>query len=156
MVPSNHRLLRLEPGANIYADASIRISDIPKAYRKLPCVTTTSRQGDTEQGLLLQLKRAARVFVAHDLRVKKKPEWLASFRATGDTLRALDVDKGKTLEFALYRRDMPAGAVALGSNTRTKALTQKFREFVPRKNRVMYLVCLAEANGRVPSSRSNP
>ena len=151
IVPSDHQLLRLEPGVKVYRDASIRISEIPRAYRRLPCVTTVSRQGGTEQGILLQLNRPARVFVAHDLRVKKKPEWLASFRATGETLRALEVDKGREIGFAIFRRDAPAGAVALGSNTRAKVLKRKIREFVPRKSLAMYLVCLADANGQVPS-----
>ncbi len=155
IVAGDHQLLRLEAGAQVYRDASIRISEIPRTYRGLPCVTTASRQGDTEQGILLQLKRPARVYVAHDRRVKKKPQWLASFRATGDTLRALEVDRGRTVEFAIFHRDVAAGAVALGSNTRAKMLTRKVREFVPRKSLSMYLVCVAEANGQVPSSSAS-
>jgi len=152
VVPRDHQIFSLKEGVQIYSDASIRVSEFPSAYRNLSCVTTTSRQGDTEQGILLRLSRPARVFVMHDLQVKKKPDWLTRFRASNDKLRALEVDRGRTLKYKIYWRDVEAGAVALGSNTGAKAVTKRLRGFIPKNRLAMYLVCVSKAPGATAAS----
>ncbi len=157
VVPNNHRSFVLEAGTAIYDDSSIRLSQIPKGYGKLSCVTTRAWPGDTEQGILIRVSRPARLFVAHDRRVKKAPPWIGSFEPTGDLFLALEVDRGKTIEYSVYSKDVPAGAVALGPNTGAKRVVKKARAFGVRKRVVMYLVCLADSGaGSAASEGAGP
>jgi len=144
VVPNNHRSFVLEAGTAIYDDSSIRLSQIPKGYGKLSCVTTRAWSGDTEQGILVRVSRPARLFVAHDRRVKKDPPWIETLEPTGDLFLALEVDRGKTIEYSVYRKEVPAGAIALGPNTGAKRVVKKARAFGVRKRVAMYLVCLAD------------
>ena len=67
--------------------------------------------------LRLTLGRAAEVFVAHDLRIRDKPEWLEPFDNTGLVVTAdADDDERKARIYQVFVRDFPAGVVELGPN----------------------------------------
>ena len=56
------------------------------------------------------------VWVAHDLRVIQKPDWLLGFQDTGRFFR-----RDKVGHFRLYTRDFASGTVTLGGNLRPKS-----------------------------------
>lgn len=136
--------MRLQPGEKLYADADIRVAQGPATVGNLVCVTTDSRQGDGEHGIFFTVTEPQEIYVAHDRRVKKKPQWLGAFRLLTDTLVAQEVDKGRLIEYALYRKQLSGEAVALGANTGSKRVTKRLRELVPKKKIVMYLACVAD------------
>ena len=143
VVPRNRQDFEPEPGTSIYRDPNILLSEIPSSLHGKTCITTSNSSGDTEQGILVMLEKPATVLIAHDTRIKKKPDWIESFSPTGEVLKAEEVDRGRTIEFAIYRRTFPRGLVTLGSNTNANPLTRRARKELGFKKRIfMYLVCI--------------
>lgn len=61
--------------------------------------------------LSFRITESADIFIAHDQRIRKKPDWLTSFSATGLTIETADAN------YDLFVKTFPAGRVILGGNT---------------------------------------
>ena len=142
--PTDHSTVRLKTGDQVYLADNIRLVEVPPEYRGLRCITTRGSEGDTKQGIVLDLTAPARVFVAFDQQVKRRPDWLSAFTQTGDILSAVDPDKADgRFTYVVFERDFPAGTVALGANTASSFLGRKARVLTHRDT-LMYLVCVPE------------
>lgn len=141
--PTDHSVVFLEAGGQIYFRDRLRLLDVPSLYQGLRCFTTREAAGDTEQGITFSLAASARVFVLFDRGVGKRPDWLSGFRQTGEVVTAVDPEKARSvLTFLVMHRDFPAGMVSLGANTAATQLTKRARILAGR-NTLMYLVCPA-------------
>jgi len=102
----------LQRGKPSYTDRAYAFTRVPESLAGAEIIRTSNADdGSRGQTLLtFDLALASTVFVAHDVRIKQRPEWLQSFAdsdltvATGDT------------QFRLWSKDFPAGKVTLGGN----------------------------------------
>ncbi len=104
-------------GAECYADSNITVTQCPVMLSGLPAIKTADadRQVDSAKFLRIDLKQAARVFVAYEASAKRLPRWLRSF----DHENGYIAIKGEWLEerlLQLYSKEFPAGVAALGGN----------------------------------------
>jgi hypothetical protein len=144
LAPIEHTVVRLEPGNQVFVSAGISLVDVPSAYRGLHCITTRDASGETKRAIVIRLSEPAQVYVAHDVRVKKRPGWLESFEPTGDALTVADRGRGEVLTYALHRKLFPAGVADLGANTGATVMGRVSRS-VSGRNTLMYLVCVPES-----------
>jgi hypothetical protein len=143
--PSRYRLVALQPGQAAYIDHGARLAGVPTARVGCSSVQTAFADRDQLVSLSFVLAQPARVYVAHDQRLRKKPDWLRNFARTGESWQVSGVDEtGAMSDFDVYVRDYPAGLVDLGANTNWSPTTRILRDVIP-KNVAMYLVCVDPA-----------
>lgn len=115
--PANYQLDLLQTGKTIYIDRDYVFTDIPPTYDGLCYVRTANddKYYAGDQFTTFTVNKPVTVFVGYDPRNTVLPAWLHSWTATEDMLTATDVDPtGGVLR--LYRKDFPAGTIALGGN----------------------------------------
>jgi hypothetical protein len=137
--PSNNSMIWLEAGKQIYYADSVRLDEVASAYRDLRCFTTRAADGDTKEAISFRLVAPSEVEVLHDGRVKKPPAWLDDFAASGDSVTA--TDGGERISLRVFRKNFPAGLVALGTNTEARGVT-RFMRRASGRGTLMYLVCV--------------
>jgi hypothetical protein len=106
----------LQVGAQQFVDRGYTFSSVPAAYGGLPFLRTANndKQATGDTFLSFVVDRDVTVYVAHDERIRPKPDWLGAFTPTADMLTA----EGSG-SFRLYARTFPAGTVTLGGNAGT-------------------------------------
>lgn len=140
--PSRYRLETLQPGQAAYIDHGARLAGVPNARVGCSSIQPAFADRDQRISITFVLARPARVYVAHDQRLRKKPDWLRNFARTGETWQLSGVDDtGAMANFDVFARDYPAGLVDLGANTNWSPTTRILRDVIP-KNVGMYLVCV--------------
>lgn len=94
-------------------------TDRPYAFTRVPEsldgaeIIRASNEDDGSRGqsfLTFDLALASTIFVAHDMRVKERPEWMHAFADSDLTAATSDT------QFRLWSRDFPPGKVTLGGN----------------------------------------
>ena len=108
-------LVKAQAGAPIYVDRSYTITDLPAELTGQALVqgaNDDSKATGPDDYLTLNLTRPATVYVAFDPRGENVwwPSWLSSFTRTGETVGTTDQ------RLVLFKRDVPAGPLALGAN----------------------------------------
>jgi putative membrane-bound dehydrogenase-like protein len=102
----------LQRGKSSYTDRAFAFTRVPESLDGAEIIRT-SNEDDGSRGqsfLTFDLGLASTVLVAHDVRIKQRPEWLQGFSdsdltvATGDT------------QFRLWSKDFLPGRVTLGGN----------------------------------------
>jgi hypothetical protein len=109
-------LVKAQVGAPTYVDRSYTITDLPDQLNGQALIqgaNDDSKATTPADYLQLQLTRPATVYVAFDPRGENVwwPGWLSSFTRTGETVGTTDQ------RLILFKRDVPAGALALGPNS---------------------------------------
>ncbi len=130
-IPVGLGLGRLAPGQPVYADRPFTYESVPEAYLDLPCLLTKNDFKDIKTSFELELSRESDIFVAHDERLKHKPDWLKEFRNTGDRLTVLEIgDKPKTVGYEIFVKSFPSGRVTLGENKPRQARKKRVSMYV--------------------------
>ena len=121
----------LRVGAPAYIDRDYTYRRVPQELLGATYVMTSNEDDRPSSGAFLRfvVSRDATVYVGHDNRVRRKPEWLRRFKDTGREIETTDVP------FRLYRKDFKAGTVTLGGNLSRK----------DDGNHSMYLVAIRPA-----------
>jgi hypothetical protein len=109
-------LVKAQPGAEIYVDRSYKITDLPAeltGQAMIPGSNDDSKATGPDDYLTLSLTGPATVYVAFDPRGENDwwPAWLNSFTRTSETVGTTDQ------RLILFKRDVPAGSLALGPNS---------------------------------------
>jgi hypothetical protein len=109
-------LVKAQPGAEIYVDRSYKITDLPvelSGQAMVPGSNDDSKATGPADYLTLSLTGPATVYVAFDPRGENDwwPAWLNTFTRTGETVGTTDQ------RLILFKRDVPAGQLALGPNS---------------------------------------
>jgi putative membrane-bound dehydrogenase-like protein len=116
----------LEAGKPSYSDRPYRFTRVPEPVAGLQIIRTAN-EDDGSRGasfLTFELPLDATVMVAHDVRIRERPEWLRSFADSDLTVATEDT------EFRLWSRDFPRGRVTLGGNIGQAASGAKANYFV--------------------------
>ncbi len=103
-------------GAQLYTDSGTTVMRYPEELEGAFYLQTANadRNSSGEGFLSFDLPEASEVFVAHDLRVRNRPDWLVDgfeqlekrfFRSTAQS-------------YSVWKASFPAGTVTLGGNTR--------------------------------------
>ena len=105
-------------GETVYQDRTFTYGSVPEVYSGLTSLQTANGDKRTKgSDISFSVARDVQVFVAHDSRIKRKPDWLGSFRRTG---QAVSVNEGgeeqKVTVYEVYVKDFPRGQVTLGPN----------------------------------------
>ena len=102
----------LDVGKPSYSDRPYVFTRVPEVLAGAEMIRTAN-DDDGSRGnsfLTFDLALASTVFVAHDVRIQPRPEWLQAF-ADSDLSVATD-----DTQFHLWSKDFPAGKVTLGGN----------------------------------------
>jgi hypothetical protein len=138
--PSRYALGTLKTGERAYVDDSASFAEIPEALRNSRCIRTANDDRTQDKIVVsLNVRQEGRIYIAHDQRIRKKPDWLRSYSRTSQPLAVMEPG-GERVLYDVFVRDVAAGPVVLGSNTQWNALTRKLRGAFP-KDIKMYLVC---------------
>ncbi|MBM3831461.1 MAG: c-type cytochrome [Verrucomicrobia bacterium] len=116
----------LQIGQPSYTDRAYAFTRVPETIAGAEIIRT-SNEDDGSRGqsfLTFDLALASTVFVAHDVRVKQRPEWLQGFADAGITVATSDT------QFQLWSKDFPAVNVALGGNIPATSSGPKANYFV--------------------------
>ncbi|CAN5410628.1 hypothetical protein BH23VER1_BH23VER1_02110 [soil metagenome] len=103
----------LRPGQPSYTDRSYKFTVVPDALRGALMIRTAN-EDDHSQGqrfLTFDLAMESTVIIAHDTRLKERPDWLMAFADTDQKITNEDTT------FHLWSMDFPAGPVVLGGNS---------------------------------------
>jgi hypothetical protein len=141
--PPHYRLGSLSPGAFAFSDDDAVFTTAPQAQLSLPCIRPSTKDSAAEGvNVSFLLESPARVFVGHDARIRKKPEWLSSFTPAGQRWEVDGVGTSEeTVTYEVFMKSFSAGMVRLGPNIQWTGLTRRWRDTFP-KNLAMYLVCV--------------
>ena len=109
-------LVKAQAGAEIYVDRSYKIADLPAelmGQAMVPGSNDDSKATGPGDYLTLSLTGPATVYVAFDPRGENDwwPAWLNTFTRTSETVGTTDQ------RLILFKRDVPAGELALGANS---------------------------------------
>jgi hypothetical protein len=137
--PSGHGLTLLASGNPVYRNSSFVYEDVPKTFQGLTCLRLANEEGE-ERSVSFTLSRRAQVIVAHDRRIKRRPDWLESFQDTGEELRVARGGEGKDFFYRVYSKDLGPGRIELGPGSKATK-TGKWIRGVLDKERNMYVVC---------------
>lgn len=102
----------LQPGQPSYTDRAFVFTKVPPALAG-EGIIRTANEDDASRGnsfLTFDLALAATVYVAHDVRVKQRPEWMEAFADSDLTVATSDT------QFRLWSKDFPPGMATLGGN----------------------------------------
>jgi len=102
----------LQPGQPSYTDRAFVFTKVPAALAGEEIIRTAN-EDDASRGnsfLTFDLALASTVYVAHDVRVKQRPEWLQAFADSDLTVATSDT------QFRLWSKDFTPGMVTLGGN----------------------------------------
>ena len=104
-------------GDPLFVDSAAVVAQAPGELLGAQVLLTAMedvRSAPLARFLSFDVDRRARVWVAHDDRLAARPEWLASWTATGTQLT---VDDGSgPFTMSLFHRDVASGPVVLGGN----------------------------------------
>ena len=125
-------------GLNAYLNSSVLFNTIPKRLRNALWVTTDFRDvkssGSATDFLTFSVDQDVTVYVAHDDRFERRPEWLESWTDTTDNLGLFQEDSVRTA--SVLSKSFKAGHITLGGNL-------AIDEAAPPNERLMYLVAVA-------------
>ena len=117
--PRGYSMGHLALGQKAYADRDFVFARVPEQYRDLPAIQTLNDDKKAEDiSISFSVNQAVDVFVAHDIRLRKKPDWMDFFTSTGERL-AID-EGGEQVVYEVFSREYPAGTVTLGANARAR------------------------------------
>jgi hypothetical protein len=110
----------LDERSTAYVDRSYSFTKIPSFLRRRNYIVTANDDKCPNDPATFSLRFDATgpstIYVAHDDRYQKKPAWMKSFENTKATLTLTLPGTNDEYSFTLYRKDFPAGTVALGAN----------------------------------------
>jgi len=129
-----------------YVDRNYTVVQIPKGLENSVQIRTANGDKTSTDASLIafELKGEATVFVGYDKRISQLPEWLSSWKPTGDQI----VDSRSSI-FQVYSTSMKSGKVVLGGNHGTEDDNMYLVFVVPQISSMAVLT-----NLRVASSRS--
>lgn len=109
----SYRAGTMRKGEPYYTDRDYRIREFPDFLAGASMILTSNNDDGSSGGDFLSFESPldVSVYVAHDERVKIKPNWLGEF---GDSDSVMVSDDGT---YRLFVKDFPAGNVVLGGNT---------------------------------------
>ena len=102
----------LEKNQPSYTDRRYVFTQVPQSLAGAEIIRT-SNEDEGSRGnafLTFDLALASTVYVAHDVRVKQRPEWLTAFADANLTVTTTDT------QFRLWSKEFPPGKVTLGGN----------------------------------------
>jgi hypothetical protein len=105
----------------------------------LRCIRPANDDRAQEILVSFNLRQNARIYIAHDQRLRKKPDWLQPYSKLSQSLAVTEAG-GERVVYDLFVREVGAGPVVLGHNTEWNAVTRAFRGRFPKSVK-MYLVC---------------
>jgi len=111
--PETYQWDVLGVGKNVHVDVAEQFTAVPGKYKGLKYLQTRNadRFLGTAHAVAFETNRPVSVLVAYDTQgTASPPAWLASWTATGDTLRST------ASAYAVYRKDFAGGTVSLGGN----------------------------------------
>ncbi|MFN0126609.1 MAG: PVC-type heme-binding CxxCH protein [Verrucomicrobiales bacterium] len=116
----------LKIGHRSYTDRSYVFTKVPEALVGAEIIRTANDDDSTRGNSFLSfdLALASTVLVAHDVRLKQRPEWLQSF---ADSDLSVTTDDTR---FHLWSKDFPPGKVTLGGNLAADPRGSKSNYFV--------------------------
>jgi hypothetical protein len=138
--PARYGLAFLAVGNPVYEDPAYVYADVPEAFQGLTCLRVANSQESEDAAVSFTLSRRARVMVAHDRRIKKRPGWLRSFQDTGEELRVRELGEGRELAYRIYAEELGPGRVELGESSGATRINKRLREALNRE-RNLYVVC---------------
>ncbi|MEN8126589.1 MAG: hypothetical protein ABFR90_02170, partial [Planctomycetota bacterium] len=113
------RVRKIEKGEKLFTDNDKKLSEIPAFLKPGEFIQLPNLDWNYSAVDLLQfnVKKDATIYIAHDIRIEEKMDWLqSSFTDTGKKLSS-----GKH-HWQLYKKKVRAGeSVLLGSNTESQA-----------------------------------
>lgn len=109
-----YRAATLDPGVPYYTDRDYRMTKVPTELHGLTFLQTACSDADTPDGLTvsLDLKYPSTVYFIDDARAENLPTWArGKWQATDLIIEGTDPKAMR-----VYRADLPAGPLKLGSN----------------------------------------
>jgi hypothetical protein len=105
----------LAPGKRQYQDRPFTLTTIPASFENLPYLRSLCDDKRTSGPDLVAFEsdRDVTVYIAHDTRISKRPDWMAGFTDTGESLTA---QHGAQQVFRIWSKAFPTGRIALGGN----------------------------------------
>ncbi len=118
----------LQPGAKVFMDREYTYSSIPPEVQGLTFIRTANDDAGSTAGNFIQFEVniPAAIYVAHDERLGKKPQWMSEYQRTDLVLNTSDVP------FRLYRLDILGGTVTLGGNVGKGGRSSMYQVIVQR------------------------
>ncbi|HEY4148176.1 MAG TPA: glycosyl hydrolase family 28 protein [Chitinophagaceae bacterium] len=104
----------LQPGMNMYGEANISITSLPKQLYGADWIQTAYGSGAFHKGTIatFRLNGDAEVYIAYGKDAGAKPDWLASYQSTG-----LSLTNSSSRSFSFFKKAFHKGdTVRLGSN----------------------------------------
>ncbi|HHS12526.1 MAG TPA: T9SS type A sorting domain-containing protein [bacterium] len=110
---SSYKWNLLKPGNPAYVDRDYTITQIPEMLEgTVQIVTANDDKCDQDNGFIMfELRGDATVYVGYDSRISEVPEWLSSWKVTGD-----QVVNSRSTVYRLYSKKFVGGRVILGGN----------------------------------------
>ena len=104
--------VNLQVGRTVYVDRGYTYTTVPSLVQGASYIQTANndKASSGEGFLTFTLDQPSIVYVAYDIRINPKPQWLSAFADTGESLVTSDT----TLQ--LFCQSFPAGPVSLGGN----------------------------------------
>lgn len=112
---SKYLAATLQRGGLAYTNRDYSFTGLPESLVGARFIQTANSDGDVgstgDRFLTFQLDEPAMVYVAHDRRIRPRPDWLDAFTSSRFQLVTRDAT------YELLGRSFPAGNVVLGGNT---------------------------------------
>ncbi len=110
--PGDYEWGVLADGELVYVDRGYVFTSIPSELVGLDYLRTANadKASTASNTVSFDVSRPVTVFVAHDIRITSKPDWLMAWTKTSMTVTTNDTS------FDIYSKDFQAGTVILGGN----------------------------------------
>lgn len=108
----------LRTGANVYTDRKYTFKQIPSSLEGSTLIQTPNQDAGSRGAQFLEFETVVpiTVYVAHDTRVSRKPDWLLQNGSRGFEKTDLRLTTSDAV-FELFRQDFAPGRIVLGGNT---------------------------------------
>jgi putative heme-binding domain-containing protein len=108
----------LTPGRQVYTDRKFTLTGLPDSLRGAHPVLTANDDAGSQGDRFLSFSAAddVTVYLAHDVRAARKPQWMQVGRPEGFRDAELEIATSDT-RFRVYQKEFSAGRIVLGGNT---------------------------------------
>ena len=104
---------KLNANDSVYADSTVRITDMPQKYRGIPAIYTSAGSNNFDGECLVEFTCAfpSNVFVVYDADASELPGWMSDWENTGEIITCED-----SSSYIMYKKFFKAGSrITLGS-----------------------------------------
>lgn len=108
----------LQPEMSVYTDRNYVFQQIPDSLRGSAIIQTANDDSGSRGTAFVKLATVTplTVYVGHDTRIGRRPDWLADSASAGFSPTEMTV-RTSDATFALFQKSVPAGEFVLGGNT---------------------------------------